>query len=225
MRRPESERVLHEAAVTLGCPLIDRQLDQLQTYLELLKRWNRVYNLTALRDPQQMLVQHLLDSLSLVAPLRRQTRAAAFRWLDVGSGGGLPGVAVATALPSARVLCVEAVGKKAAFIRQAAMELGLVNLAVKHARVERLDEGPFDIVTSRAFASLDAFVSMTGSQLADGGVWVAMKGRLPSVEIEALDSRAAAVFHVEQLSVPGLVGERCLVWMRRPRIDLSPPTY
>jgi 16S rRNA (guanine527-N7)-methyltransferase len=225
MRRPESERVLHEAAVTLGCPLIDRQLDQLQTYLELLKRWNRVYNLTALRDPQQMLVQHLLDSLSLVAPLRRQTRAAAFRLLDVGSGGGLPGVAVATALPSARVLCVEAVGKKAAFIRQAAMELGLVNLAVKHARVERLDEGPFDIVTSRAFASLDAFVSMTGSQLADGGVWVAMKGRLPSVEIEALDSRAAAVFHVEQLSVPRLDGERCLVWMRRPRIDLAPPTY
>ena len=107
-------------------------------YLSLLIRWNRTYNLTAVRDPRQMLIQHLLDSLSIVGPLRRHADGESFRLLDVGSGGGLPGVVIAAILPAVSVTCVEAVGKKAAFIRQAALEMGLPNLEAAHCRVERL---------------------------------------------------------------------------------------
>ena len=131
----------------------------------------------------------------------------------MGSGGGLPGIVVAAVLPLAEVSCVEAVGKKAAFIRQAALELGLTNLHVAHVRVEQLDDGVFDVVTSRAFASLGDFVALTRARLAPGGVWVAMKGRMPDAEIQAL-GKSVDVFHVEQINVPFLGAERCLVWMR-----------
>jgi 16S rRNA (guanine527-N7)-methyltransferase len=215
MLPPEFESLLRRGAHQLGCPLTDAQTAMLLAYLSLLLRWNRTYNLTAVRDPQQMLTQHLLDSLSIVAPLRRHTADRPFRLLDVGSGGGLPGVVIAAVMPVASVTCIEAVGKKAAFIRQAGFELGLANLAVAHGRVENDDSGLFDVITSRAFASLQDFTAMTASKLRIGGVWLAMKGKLPQAEIEALDPRGAAVFHVEQLAVPFLEGRRCLVWMRR----------
>jgi 16S rRNA (guanine527-N7)-methyltransferase len=216
MPPPELESLLRQGARELGVPLTDAQAAALLAYLSLLMRWNRTYNLTAVRDPGQMLTQHLLDSLSIVAPLQRHTAGGTFRLLDVGSGGGLPGVVIAAVLAGASVTCVEAVGKKAAFIRQAGLELLLANLDAVHGRVEGHDDRPFDVITSRAFASLQDFASLTSGRLKPGGVWVAMKGKFPQAEIEALDPRTANVFHVEQLTVPFLEGRRCLVWMRPP---------
>ena len=181
--------------------------------LELIRKWSRVYNLTAVRDPQEMLTQHLLDSLAVVAPLRRHTGGAACSLLDVGSGAGLPGVVIAIACPEIRVDCVDTVAKKAAFLQQAAGTLKLPNLRGLHDRVERL-AGPYAVITSRAFASLADFVVWSGAALAPQGVWMAMKGRHPEDEIAALPPEVA-VFHVEQLHVPNLEVERCLVWMKR----------
>lgn len=188
--------------------------DRLLAYLGLLQRWNATYNLTAVRDPQEMLTQHLADCLAVVGPLRRHLGTGTVRrLLDVGSGGGLPGVVLAAVEPGWTVTCVDTVGKKAAFIRQAAVELGLKNLHAEHARVEALRLAPFDLITSRAFASLGDFVRLTRALLAPQGVWAAMKGRQPDDELSSLPS-GIEVFHVEPLSVPGLDAERCLIWMR-----------
>ena len=187
---------------------------RLEAYLGLLAKWNAAYNLTAVRDPAQMRIQHLADCLAVVEPLRRQLGAAVpARILDVGSGGGLPGVVLAIADPAWDVTCVDAVGKKAAFVRQVAAELALPNLHAEHTRVEALGTASFDVITSRAFGSLGDFVRSTRPLLAPRGVWMAMKGRRPDDEIAALPADVA-VFHVEPLTVPGLDAERCLVWMR-----------
>ena len=204
---------LQAGANQIGCPIGDGQAGQLMAYLALLAKWNRVYNLTAVREPAEMLTQHLLDSLSIVPPLRRHTGGAATRLLDVGSGGGLPGAVLAVVMPELDVTCVDAVAKKTSFIRQAALELKLPNLHAAHARVEALDAGAFDVVVSRAFASLADFTRLTRRHLAPGGVWLAMKGRYPSDEIAALPPDLT-VFHVEQLAVPGLAAERCALWIR-----------
>jgi 16S rRNA (guanine527-N7)-methyltransferase len=185
---------------------------RLEAYLGLLAKWNAAYSLTAVRDPAQMRVQHLADCLAVVGPLRRQLGARPARILDVGSGGGLPGVVLALSDPSWDVTCVDTVGKKAAFVRQVAGELALANLHAEHARVEALKAAPFDVITSRAFASLPDFVRWTLPLLAPGGVWMAMKGKRPDDEIAALPSDVE-VFHVEPLAVPGLDAERCLIWM------------
>jgi 16S rRNA (guanine527-N7)-methyltransferase len=180
-------------------------------YLDLLQLWNATYNLTAVRDRRAMLTQHLADCLAVVPSLARHAKAA--RVLDVGSGGGLPGVVLATALPGFDVTCVDAVGKKAAFVRQVAGSLELANLHAAHSRVESLKIEPVDIVTSRAFATLLTFTQLTLKHLAPGGVWVAMKGQIPTDEIAALPS-GIEMFHVEHLQVPGLDAQRCLIWMR-----------
>jgi 16S rRNA (guanine527-N7)-methyltransferase len=193
--------------------LVDAQFDQLLAYLDLIGKWNKVYNLTAVRDPEEMLVQHLFDSLAVVAPLRRQTQGRPVRLLDVGSGAGLPGVVIALCCPEIRVDCVDTVGKKAAFIQQAAAQLGLPNLRGVHDRVENL-AGPYDVISSRAFASLADFVTWSGGALAAGGIWLAMKGKQPDAEVADLPP-AIEVFHVEQLQVPELAAERCIVWMRQ----------
>ena len=203
---------LRQGAAALGLALDEAAQTRLLAYLDLLAKWNRVYNLTALRDPAQMLTHHLLDSLAVVAPLSRHTQGRPARLLDVGSGGGLPGVVIAICCPEIAVTCVDAVAKKAAFVQQAAGALSLDNLAGRHARVETLHE-PFDIIASRAFASLTDFISWSRGALAEQGVWLAMKGKRPDDEIAAL-SAGAAVFHVEPLQVPGLDAERCLVWLR-----------
>jgi 16S rRNA (guanine527-N7)-methyltransferase len=205
---------LNEAAAALGLDLPAGQADTLLAYLSLLQRWNGTYNLTSVREPLQMLSLHLADCLALVAPLRRHLGArTGARLLDVGSGAGLPGVVIAALNRSVAVTCVETVGKKAAFVQQVAAELGLQNLSSTHARVERLNAAHFDIVCSRAFASLPDFVTLTRSHVAPGGVWLAMKGKRPDDELARLASDID-VFHVEQLAVPGLDAERCLVWMR-----------
>jgi 16S rRNA (guanine527-N7)-methyltransferase len=204
---------LRQGLSTLGLKLDDSRVGQLLQYLDLLQKWNKVYNLTAVRDPAEMLTHHLLDSLAVVGPLLRQMGEGAFGLLDVGSGAGLPGVVIAICCPQARVDCVDTVAKKAAFIQQAAATLQLPNLRGLHARVESLP-GPYDVITSRAFASLPDFVSWSSAALAREGVWMAMKGKLPDPEIEALPP-SVTVFHVEQLTVPGLDAERCLIWLRR----------
>ena len=203
---------LRQGAAALGLALDEAAQTRLLAYLDLLAKWNRVYNLTALRDPAQMLTHHLLDSLAVVAPLSRHTQGRPARLLDVGSGGGLPGVVIAICCPEIAVTCVDAVAKKAAFVQQAAGALSLDNLAGRHARVETLHE-PFDIIASRAFASLADFISWSRGALAEQGVWLAMKGKRPDDEIAALPA-GAEVFHVELLHVPGLDAERCLVWLR-----------
>jgi len=203
----------------LGVALSEAQAAQLLDYLALLQKWNRVYNLTAVRDPQEMLTQHLLDSLAAVPPLQRwlaRAGRAQPRLLDVGSGGGLPGVVFAVCCPALDVSCVDTVGKKAAFVQQAALALKLPNLHGLHARVETLAT-PFDVVSCRAFAALADFTAWSRGALAPDGVWLAMKGKHPSEELAALPA-GVQVFHVEPLQVPGLAAERCIVWMRSAEV-------
>jgi 16S rRNA (guanine527-N7)-methyltransferase len=213
---PQREALL-KGADALDVPLSDAQCQALLDYLVLLQKWNEVYNLTAVRRPAEMLTHHLLDSLAVLPPLRRHLAGRAARILDVGSGGGLPGVVLAILEPHLEVTCVDTVGKKAIFIRQVGVELKLPNLGAVHARVEDLRLPPFDVVTSRAFASLADFTRLTRHLVGEQGVWMAMKGKAPGDEITALPADWS-VFHVEQLTVPGLDAERCLVWLRK-----SPP--
>jgi 16S rRNA (guanine527-N7)-methyltransferase len=196
----------------LGLSLSDEKIQRLLDYVALIQKWNRVYNLTALRDPEDMLTHHLLDSLTAVAPLVRHTQGQSIKVLDVGSGGGLPGVVLAICMPELNVSCVDTVAKKAAFVQQVAASLKLSNLRGIHARVESLTD-PYQVICSRAFASLPDFVTWSSSALDEGGVWMAMKGKHPQDEIDALPADVK-VFHVEPLTVPGLDVERCMVWMR-----------
>jgi 16S rRNA (guanine527-N7)-methyltransferase len=195
----------------LGLAAAPAQADALVRYLDLLERWNATYNLTAVRERSAMMAQHLADCLAVVPALARH--AGAGRLLDVGSGGGLPGVVLALMLPGWDVTCIDAVAKKAAFVRQVAGALALPNLHARHGRVEDLKAAPFNVITARAFASLADLAALTRRRLAPGGAWMAMKGRRPDDEIAALPA-GVAVFHVEPLAVPGLDAERCLVWMR-----------
>jgi 16S rRNA (guanine527-N7)-methyltransferase len=203
----------------LGLIVADDQQRQLMSYMALIQKWNKVYNLTALRRPQEILTHHLLDSLSSISPLRRhlaktpKNSDSDIELLDVGSGGGLPGVVIAICCPNIRVTCVDTVSKKAAFVQQVAASLKLSNLRGVHARVEGLT-GPFDVICSRAFASLPDFVNWSAGALSNDGVWMAMKGKLPETEMATLPSMAE-VFHVEQLQVPGLEADRCMVWMKK----------
>ena len=213
---PQRDALLN-GVEALGLTLSDAQCQALLDYLALMQKWNGVYNLTAVRQPAEMLTHHLLDSLAVLPPLRRHLAGKPARILDVGSGGGLPGVVLAILEPQLEVTCVDTVGKKAIFIRQVGVELKLPNLGAVHARVEDLRLPPFDVITSRAFASLADFTRLTRHLAGEQGVWMAMKGKRPDDEVAALASDWS-VFHVEQLAVPGLNAERCLVWIRK-----SPP--
>jgi 16S rRNA (guanine527-N7)-methyltransferase len=203
---------LRSGAKALNLSLSDEQFQHLLGYLALIQKWNKVYNLTALRDPADMLTHHLLDSLTAVVPLSRHTQGQPTKVLDVGSGGGLPGVVLAICMPELKVSCVDTVAKKAAFVQQVAASLKLSNLRGIHARVETLTD-PYPVICSRAFASLPDFVTWSRPALAEGGVWMAMKGKHPRGEIDALPADVK-VFHVEPLTVPRLDVERCMVWMR-----------
>jgi len=222
---------LRQGLGALGLSLDEHQQNQLLSYVDLMGKWTRVYNLTAVRDPQEMLTHHVLDSLSVVLPLRRQLSALhseglvspsgdqvsrdigkPLTLLDVGSGAGLPGVVIAITCPDIQVTCLDAVAKKVAFIQQVAATLKLSNLTGLHARIETLAQ-PYDIISSRAFASLADFVSGSHKALAAGGIWMAMKGKTPEEELAGLPD-VAKVFHVEQFQVPGLDAQRCIIWMR-----------
>ena len=208
---------LERALPALGLCLSEAQVGALMDYLALIQKWTKVYNLTAVRDPAEMLTHHLLDSLAVISPLRQQLAALVptavrRRLLDVGSGAGLPGIVIAICCPEIVVDCVDTVGKKAAFIQQVAATLKLPNLRGVHARVENLTD-KYDVISSRAFASLVDFANWSVQALAEQGVWMGMKGKHPADEMAALPS-SVQVFHVEQLAVPGLDAERCIVWMR-----------
>jgi 16S rRNA (guanine527-N7)-methyltransferase len=210
-----------------GLSLAVDQVQQLVRYMGLLQEWNATYNLTALRDPTDMLSHHLADCLVVVPVLQKALAERGWpsgegpvRVLDVGSGGGLPGVVLAICCPALQVTCIDTVGKKAAFVRQVAAELalpitrGVHRLKAEHNRVELL-QGHFDIVTSRAFASLVDFTQWTKHLLPTEGVWMAMKGVPPEADEQAALQPVAHVFHVEHMQVPGLGdAQRCIVWMR-----------
>ena len=209
------EATLRTGAQALALELSEAQIAQLLEFIGLLQKWNKVYNLTSVRDPAEMMTHHLLDSLAAVAPLQRHLAHAGLeapRLLDVGSGGGLPGVVFAICCPQLDVSCVDTVAKKAAFIQQAAVALKLRNLHGIHARVESL-AGPFDVVSCRAFAALADFTAWSRAALGFNAVWLAMKGKHPADEIASLPAEVQ-VFHVEPLTVPGLDAERCIVWLR-----------
>lgn len=210
----ELDTLLRQGLTDIGLPLGEEQIANLLAHQALIAKWTRVYNLTALRDPREMLTHHLLDCLAAIPALRRRLGDAPQQVLDVGAGAGLPGVAWAIVQPHWQVTCVDAVAKKATFIRQVAAELALPNLRAEHARVEDLRPLPWTLITSRAFASLPDFVSLTRPLLAPGGWWAAMKGRAPDDERAGLPDDIV-VDAVEPLTVPRLEAERCLVWMRR----------
>lgn len=211
-----------QVVVSVGLEASAHQASQLAGYMALLQQWNGTYNLTALRAPADMLTHHLADCLVVVNPMlshlglsmsdAQSTPAARFKVLDVGSGGGLPGVVLAILCPALSVTCVDTVGKKAAFIRQVAAELKLPNLRSEHARVEQLT-GQYDLITSRAFASLVDFTGWTAHLLLPGAWWMAMKGK-PSDDEQAALQTKVSVDAVAPLAVPGLGAERCLVWMK-----------
>ena len=205
------EKRLRRGSEVLGLSLSDSQHQQLLTYIDLLQKWNQVYNLTAVKDPEQMLTQHVLDCLAVVRPLKEKAPLAK-NLLDVGAGGGLPSVILAIAYPELKVLAVDAVAKKTAFIQSTAHALGLANLQAQHARVEALSQ-TFHVVSSRAYASLADFVLSSRACLAPGGWWMAMKGLIPEDEISHLPPDIELV-EIQPLSVPDLDAQRCLIWMR-----------
>uniref|UniRef100_UPI003340EC4E 16S rRNA (guanine(527)-N(7))-methyltransferase RsmG n=1 Tax=Castellaniella defragrans TaxID=75697 RepID=UPI003340EC4E len=183
-------------------------------YLEQLQRWNKTYNLTAVRDPEQMLIQHLFDSLAVIPPLRALRGDRDTRVVDMGSGAGLPGIILAICQPRWQVVCVDAVHKKISFIRQAAGVLGLSNVTAVHGRIEAIEELRADLVISRAFASLSDFAGMSARHLAPGGAMVAMKGRFPDDEAEALAAGTGwGVCGTVELRVPELDAQRCLIYL------------
>lgn len=201
-------QTLAQGVLELGLALGEKQMVQLLDYLALLAKWNAVYNLTSVRDPAQMVVQHVLDSLTAVPAF-----AGATSVLDVGAGGGLPGIVLAIARPDMQVALIDTVHKKTAFLTQVKAELGLANVTVHTARVEQLQvPHKFDVITSRAFADLSDFVNWSGHLLAEGGKFIALKGVAPPEERERLP-REWKVSELRPLQVPGLNAERHLVFI------------
>ncbi len=202
---------LADGLQSLSLELTLAQQQALLDYIALLCKWNKVYNLTAVREPEHMLSHHVLDCLAVLPPLK-QVFSEALDLIDVGAGGGLPSVVFAIACPHWQITAVDTVAKKAAFIQTTAHSLRLVNLRAVHSRVEALTGG-FDVVTCRAYASLRDFCDSSRHLLKPNGVWMAMKAKLSAEELTDLPA-TVRVDKVETLAVPGLDADRCLVWMR-----------
>ena len=202
--------VLKQGVAELALELSAAQQEQLLDYLALLNKWNSVYNLTSVRDPMQMMTLHLLDSLAAVPAFQ-----GAQNVLDVGAGGGLPGVVLAISKPDMKLSMIDAVHKKTAFLTQVKAELGLANVTVYTKKVQELEvKQPFDVITSRAFADLSDFVNWSGHLLAGGGRFIALKGTAPQDERERLPE-PWKVERLQALKVPGLEAERHLVFIAR----------
>jgi 16S rRNA (guanine527-N7)-methyltransferase len=201
--------ILSDGIDDIDLPLWAAQREQLMDYLALMHKWNSVYNLTSLRDPLQMVTHHLLDSLAAVPAF-----ADARKVLDVGAGGGLPGIVLAIARPEIEVSLIDTVHKKTAFLTQVKAELGLKNVTVYTMKVQDLKAGPFDVITSRAFADLSDFVNWSGHLLAEGGQFIALKGTAPAEEQERLPGEWK-VKELRPLRVPKLEAERHLVFIEK----------
>ncbi|KAB8039324.1 16S rRNA (guanine(527)-N(7))-methyltransferase RsmG [Janthinobacterium aquaticum] len=202
--------ILNDGIKELGLALTPEQVEKLLDYLALLAKWNSVYNLTSVRDPLQMLTLHVLDSLAAVPAF-----ADAKHVLDVGAGGGLPGMVLAITRPDVKVSMIDTVHKKTAFLTQVKAELGLANVTVYTKRVEQLEvKQKFDVITSRAFADLSDFVNWSGHVLEEGGQFIALKGVAPPDERERLPAEWK-VTELRQITVPGLNAERHLVFIAR----------
>ncbi|MRV70791.1 16S rRNA (guanine(527)-N(7))-methyltransferase RsmG [Duganella sp. FT92W] len=202
--------VLKNGANELKLELSPAQHEQLLDYLALLNKWNSVYNLTSVRDPMQMMTLHLLDSLAAVPAF-----AGAANVLDVGAGGGLPGIVLAIARPDMKVSMIDTVHKKTAFLTQVKAQLGLANVTVYTMKVQELAVAQlFDVITSRAFADLSDFVNWSGHLLEEGGRFIALKGTAPADERERLPA-PWQVTDLQPLRVPGLDAERHLVFIKK----------
>lgn len=214
--RPGTNSLAADAGA-LGVALDTSQLHQLERYLALLARWNAIHNLTAVDSPPKMVTHHLLDSLAIVPTLDRLTMRGAPCVLDVGSGGGLPGIPMAIARRDWSVTLIDKVAKKVAFLTQVKLELGLANVDIARGRVEALDApARFDLIVARAFSSLGEFVRLSAPLLAPGGAWVAMKGVVPVDEVAALGREVPTVSLIEtvRLVVPRLAAERHLLVLK-----------
>ena len=200
----------------------DQQKTKLIDYLDNLLKWNKTYNLTAIRHADQGLIQHIVDCLSVINPLNQfieKNQIGHPRILDVGSGGGLPGVVLAIICQNAKVTCIDTVEKKTSFIRQMSSVLKLDNLNAIHARIEKLEPLHADIVISRAFASLQDFAELAGKHVSERGKLIGMKGKNPAAEQSDLLKKGDwTIEKIEPLHVPELHAERCLVWMHRKEI-------
>jgi len=214
--RPGLEAPLRSGIQALKLELSDDVVTRLLAFLDLLRKWNAVYNLTSVRDPAAMLTQHVLDSLAVVDPLRQCLALDRACIADVGSGAGLPGLILALVLPGAHVLSVEPVGKKTAFQRQVSAELALTNVEIYTGRAESLNR-PVDLVISRAFASLDDFRRASTGLIGPQTVLAALKGQHKGVDLERQALPANYQVEVCPIAVPGLDAERNLVLMRPPR--------
>ena len=201
-----SRDALANGLAGLGLNLPEAAQQKLLAFRDLLLKWNKTYNLTALRDPAQAISHHLLDSLAILPHVGGGTL------LDVGSGGGLPAIPLAIARPDLAVSMVDTVQKKASFLQQAVIELALGHVTVHHARVETM-QGQYDQISSRAFAEIALFVSLTRHLLGPGGRWLAMKGLRPDDELQALPADVT-VEAVMPIAVPGLAAERHLIILK-----------
>ena len=201
--------VLKQGIKQLPLQLSEEQVEKLLDYLHLLNKWNAVYNLTSVRDPLEMVKLHLLDSLTAVSAFKEAVNV-----LDVGAGGGLPGMVLAISRPDMKVSMIDTVHKKTAFLNQVKAELELSNVTVYTKKVQELEvKTKFDVITSRAFADLSDFVNWSGHLLAEGGQYIALKGTAPAEERERLPA-PWKVQKLEPLAVPGLDAERHLVFIQ-----------
>lgn len=205
----DNRQKLQSGLKKMGLDLSGGQQDKLLAYVEMLKKWNKTYNLTALRDESQIISHHLLDSLTLPPYLE-----GAQTMLDVGSGGGQPGIPAAVCRPDLQITLLDANTKKTSFLQQAAIELELKNVRVVSGRVEAVQGLRADVITSRAFAELADFVNWTAHLLQDGGCWAAMKGVYPAAEIDRLPD-SVCVERVDKIRVPQLNAERHMVILRK----------
>ncbi|SUA69159.1 16S rRNA (guanine(527)-N(7))-methyltransferase RsmG [Oligella urethralis] len=208
---------LEQAAEQMGLRLDDKQRQDILLYLELIQKWNKTYNITAIKDAEQILIQHLFDSLAVIPSLvERYDPQLPLTVLDVGSGGGLPGVVIAICCPQWQVTCVDAVEKKTAFITMVAGRLGLKNLRSKHGRIEDYRSHEADLVISRAFASLRDFANWSGHTLKVGGLLAAMKGHYLADEVADLECNTDwQLSSWQKLQVVDLDAERCLLWISK----------
>lgn len=205
---------LQAGLLEMGLHISEDKQDKLIAYVLLIDKWNKVHNLTAIRDPLTMVTLHLLDSLSVLPHVQA---LAPKHLLDVGAGAGLPSIPLAICLPDLQVTAIDSVLKKTSFMRQVKGELALTNFQVEYGRVEVLKaKQPFDVVISRAFSEIALFIKLTKHVLAEGGLWLAMKGVVPNHEFENQDFKKIGITpgKIEVLKVAGLDAERHLVFLQ-----------